>query len=120
MGSVSHVLTLSHVLWSNCVKHGDMWFKRVAVQHVVQESGSPYHIACKELLCSSRHIHIACRELLGMGGPCFLLDESGTQVRAPECTSNFYIRPFTYDGVKYYSVEHAFQALKFPPGSRHV
>uniref|UniRef100_A0A7S0M1A4 NADAR domain-containing protein n=1 Tax=Cryptomonas curvata TaxID=233186 RepID=A0A7S0M1A4_9CRYP len=53
-----------------------------------------------------------------MGGPCFVVDESGKKRIGPACTDNFQVRRFVVDGVEYYSCEHAYQALKFIPGSR--
>ena len=56
-----------------------------------------------------------------MGGPCFLLvDAEGAQpgrtrrrIPAPDCTDNFQVAPFTFDGVLWQSVEQCFQAYKF-------
>jgi predicted NAD-dependent protein-ADP-ribosyltransferase YbiA (DUF1768 family) len=53
-----------------------------------------------------------------MGGPCFVVDESGEKRVGPACTDNFQVRRLTFDGFEYYSCEHAFQSLKFIPGSR--
>ena len=44
-----------------------------------------------------------------MGGPCRL---KGGEA-APECTSNFYVRPFVFDGATWHSVEQCYQAYKF-------
>ena len=55
-----------------------------------------------------------------MGGPCFVVDDSGKKKVGPACTDNFQVRRFIFDGVEYYSCEHAYQALKFIPGSRQV
>ncbi len=53
-----------------------------------------------------------------MGGPCFVVDESGSNKVGPACTDNFQIRRIVVDGVEYFSCEHAYQALKFVPGSQ--
>ena len=56
-----------------------------------------------------------------MGGPCFLkYNSKGRKQPGPECTDNFLLRPFEHDGATYHSCEHAYQALKFPPGPHRV
>ena len=60
---------------------------------------------------------------IAMGGRCFLItrnpDGSFSKTIGPECTDNFQIveNGFEFDGSRWHSVEHAFQALKFPVGS---
>ena len=51
-----------------------------------------------------------------MGGPCFIVDDKGKKRHGPDCTDNFQIRPFVFDGAEYYSCEQAYQALKYPAG----
>jgi len=51
-----------------------------------------------------------------MGGPCFILREgadSDDKIRGPDCTDNFQLRPFEYQGRTWQSVEQAYQALKW-------
>ena len=55
-----------------------------------------------------------------MGRPCYVIDEAGKKRVGPPCTDNFQVRKFIYDGVEYYSCEHAYQALKFIAGSRQL
>lgn len=50
-----------------------------------------------------------------MGGPCFLIGPEGKLTHAPPCTDNFQIKNFEFEGEKYYSCEHAYQANKFLP-----
>jgi len=58
-----------------------------------------------------------------MGGRCYLLTVGGidgiTRIQGPRCTDNFQIvNPrFGYLNSEWYSVEQAFQAIKFPEGS---
>ena len=58
-----------------------------------------------------------------MGGRCYILkakkDGSLGQFLGPECTDNFQVIPsqFSYHDLDWYSVEQAFQSLKFPFGS---
>ena len=58
-----------------------------------------------------------------MGGRCYLLkvksDGTISRLRGPRCTDNFQIVSprFIYSGMEWYSVEQAFQALKFPEDS---
>ena len=58
-----------------------------------------------------------------MGGPCTIKPPAGAtgaaalKRRAPPCTDNFHLAPFTFDGAQYHSVEQAYQACKFPRGS---
>ena len=58
-----------------------------------------------------------------MGGRCYVLKDNkdGTIGRflGPECTDNFQIIPsrFCYHNLYWYSIEQAFQSLKFPMGS---
>jgi predicted NAD-dependent protein-ADP-ribosyltransferase YbiA (DUF1768 family) len=52
-----------------------------------------------------------------MGGCCFLIAPNGTKTKGPPVTNNFHIRPFFFQGTRFFSVEQAFQALKSPPGS---
>jgi predicted NAD-dependent protein-ADP-ribosyltransferase YbiA (DUF1768 family) len=58
-----------------------------------------------------------------MGGRCYILrvedDGEITRIRGPGCTDNFQIvNPgFRYLNSEWFSVEQAFQALKFPDGS---
>ena len=62
-----------------------------------------------------------------MGGPCILIKKDDEQkntdgetkkpfVVAPDCTDNFQIRAFVFEGQTWYSCEHAFQAQKALPG----
>ena len=53
---------------------------------------------------------------MNMGGKCYFGDDKKV---APNCTDNFQIVQgrFTSHGYKWYSVEQAFQALKFPEES---
>lgn len=48
-----------------------------------------------------------------MGGPCFIVDESGKRVRGPPCTDNFQVLPFTFAGKLWQSAEQCYQAMKF-------
>jgi len=57
-----------------------------------------------------------------MGGPCYLSQsqEDGkrrARVTGPACTDNFQVRAFEFGGDRFFSCEHAFQALKYPAGS---
>ena len=58
-----------------------------------------------------------------MGGRCYVLkakkDGSLGQFLGPECTDNFQViaSRFSYQNLDWYSVEQAFQSLKFPMGS---
>ena len=55
-----------------------------------------------------------------MGGPCYLLQqqEGGKSRRlGPSCTDNFQLRAFEFGGDRFFSTEHAYQALKFEAGS---
>jgi hypothetical protein len=52
-----------------------------------------------------------------MGGPCILVAADGSESKGPDVTDNFLLRPFFYQGFRFYSVEAAFQALKHAPGS---
>lgn len=58
-----------------------------------------------------------------MGGRCFLVnknpDGSSSKTVGPKCTDNFQIvnNRFDFNGERWYSVEQAFQALKFPSES---
>jgi predicted NAD-dependent protein-ADP-ribosyltransferase YbiA (DUF1768 family) len=58
-----------------------------------------------------------------VGGPCYYYEKglSGrhTERRCPQCTDNFQIvwDGFEFEGMRFYSVEQAFQSLKFPIGS---
>ena len=58
-----------------------------------------------------------------MGGRCYLLavgdDGEITRIQGPRCTDNFQIvnLGFRYLDSEWFSVEQAFQALKFPDGS---
>jgi predicted NAD-dependent protein-ADP-ribosyltransferase YbiA (DUF1768 family) len=52
-----------------------------------------------------------------MGGPCWIVGPSGQRTRGPPATDNFQVYPFESDGVRYYSCEQAYQALKFGPHS---
>ena len=58
-----------------------------------------------------------------MGGPClqYVRPPYGEHQEhlCPPCTDNFQVVPggFEYDGITWYSVEQAFQSLKFPMGS---
>ena len=62
-----------------------------------------------------------------MGGPCFLTMKDDEQkntdgetkkpvVVAPDCTDNFQIRAFVFEGQTWYSCEYAFQGQKVLPG----
>lgn len=60
-----------------------------------------------------------------MGGRCYFINKKGEVEFGPYCTDNFQIvKPkFEYRGLKWHSVEQAFQSLKFPIGSktqRHI
>eukprot|EP00930_Biecheleria_cincta_P042282 TRINITY_DN29090_c0_g1_i1.p1 TRINITY_DN29090_c0_g1~~TRINITY_DN29090_c0_g1_i1.p1 ORF type:complete len:172 (-),score=28.52 TRINITY_DN29090_c0_g1_i1:45-560(-) len=52
-----------------------------------------------------------------MGGPCWLkkLDDDGEYVysQGPDCTDNFQVRPFLFDGREWQSVEQCYQAMSF-------
>lgn len=51
-----------------------------------------------------------------MGGPCYIIDNNNdiTQKKiAPNCTDNFQIVLFNYDGLRWYSVEQCYQAQKY-------
>jgi predicted NAD-dependent protein-ADP-ribosyltransferase YbiA (DUF1768 family) len=37
-------------------------------------------------------------------------------IKGPNCTDNFQVRPFFYEGLEYFSCEQAYQANKYPPG----
>lgn len=58
-----------------------------------------------------------------MGGPCYFYEQAylghHTQDTCPPCTDNFQVvrDGFEHDGTLWYSVEQAFQSLKFPLGS---
>ena len=58
-----------------------------------------------------------------MGGRCYILtvegDGSITRIQGPRCTDNFQIvnSGFRYLNYEWFSVEQAFQAIKFPDGS---
>ena len=54
-----------------------------------------------------------------MGGPCLLVQQQDRKrkIPAPACTDNFQVRAFEVDGVRFFSCEHAFQALKYAAGS---
>jgi hypothetical protein len=79
------------------------------------------------LLCcfwSASHHSLTAQQLRSttsvlMGGPCLLPGEDGRLVRGPQCTNNFHVRKFSVAGEGvFYSIEHAFQALKFCKGSQ--
>ncbi|CAE8713984.1 unnamed protein product [Polarella glacialis] len=49
-----------------------------------------------------------------MGGPCRLKAEAEKlATKAPDCTDNFQVRPFNFDGQEWQSVEQRYQAQKF-------
>lgn len=51
-----------------------------------------------------------------MGGPCYIIDNNDDithQRIAPNCTDNFQIILFDYDGLRWYSVEQCYQAAKY-------
>ena len=54
-----------------------------------------------------------------MGGPCLLVQQQDgkRKIPAPACTDNFQVRAFEVEGVRFFSCEHAFQALKYAAGS---
>lgn len=51
-----------------------------------------------------------------MGGPVLVVAPTSVS-RGPATTDNFAIVPFEYGGTRFFSVEQAFQALKFAPTS---
>jgi len=58
-----------------------------------------------------------------VGGRCYILkakkDGALGQFLGPECTDNFQVitPKFSYQNLDWYSVEQAFQSLKFPMGT---
>lgn len=51
-----------------------------------------------------------------MGGPCFIVQESGELKRGPPCTDNFQIAKLCFpvdSGIEWSSVEQCFQAQKY-------
>lgn len=56
-----------------------------------------------------------------MGGPCYVVDAASTASAfrprrrrlGPACTDNFQLKPFDFEGTRYHSCEHAYQAKKF-------
>lgn len=46
-----------------------------------------------------------------------MVDPLSGELQPVACTDNFQVRPFEFEGVKYYSCEQAYHAYKFPAGS---
>jgi predicted NAD-dependent protein-ADP-ribosyltransferase YbiA (DUF1768 family) len=46
------------------------------------------------------------------------VEADGTKTKGPACTDNFQVHPFAFRGQTWHSAEQAYQANKFPEGSR--
>ena len=64
-----------------------------------------------------------------MGGPCFLVEERpdtgkpGPRLKktpAPDCTDNFQIVKFEFEGKEWFSVEQAYQGMKFKDDEQEI
>lgn len=77
------------------------------------------------ILCDAHVEKLSVKDIgeINMGGRCFVnsMNNNGAfqLFNGPECTDNFQIvtNQFTYLGIRWHSVEQAFQSLKFPIGS---